>query len=67
MASRNPATLTDKLVTAALLLIVVFSYRTVLVGSQPGGAREAERLQQASNNVLALQIETTAKHSVISE
>ena len=35
----------DKFFTAVLLTIAIFSYRTVLVGSEPGGGREAEQMQ----------------------
>lgn len=44
----------DKFFTAILLTVAIFSYRTVLVGSEPGGGREAEQLRQSAI-VLAVQ------------
>lgn len=35
----------DKFFTAVLLTIAIFSYRTVLTGSEPGGGREAQQMQ----------------------
>jgi hypothetical protein len=36
----------EKFFTAVLLTIAIFSYRTVLPGTEPGGGREAQQLQQ---------------------
>lgn len=35
----------DKFLTAILLTVAIFSYRTVLTGQEPGGGREAEQMQ----------------------
>jgi len=58
VAHRNPATRIDKLLTAVLLLTAVFSYRTVLLGEEPGSSQKAEQLQQAHIAVFALQAQT---------
>lgn len=43
----------EKVLTAVLLTLAIASYRTVLVGTELGGAREAEQLRQLATLAIA--------------